>query len=247
MSFSAILHFLVAVSEAPTREILTKELETALGAYGFQYYCFLQQPKPVDNASALIVAANWTSSWVERYSEKKYIISDPTIRYLLRTNRSFAWKEAVEAYAGNPHYNRMKKMMADGKNNGLAAGYVFPVFGRTGLMGATTIGGPDEIDLSPTEMALFEAAFRAAYFRYGDLMGLDLVGQTREGIDVSLTHREIQALSYLAEGMTSQEIGQALDVSPNTVDWYVGSLQAKLNARNRNQAVAFGLRMGLIS
>jgi LuxR family transcriptional regulator len=62
-----------------------------------------------------------------------------------------------------------------------------------------------------------------------------------------MTHREIQALNNLAEGNTSPEIAAILDVSPNTVDWYVTSLQTKLKAKNRNHAVAIAFRQGLIS
>lgn len=57
----------------------------------------------------------------------------------------------------------------------------------------------------------------------------------------------MQALNNLAEGRTSPEIASILDVSANTVDWYVNSLQTKLKARNRNHAVAIAFRQGLIS
>ena len=65
--------------------------------------------------------------------------------------------------------------------------------------------------------------------------------------EITMTHREIQTLNNLAEGRTSPEIGAILNVSSNTVDWYVASLQAKLKARNRNHAVALAFRQGLIT
>jgi LuxR family transcriptional regulator len=241
------MHFLVAIEEVPSRETLTKEVLRLLASFGFKYFCVFHQPKPIENAEELIIDANWPAEWVARYVEKKYIIVDPTIRYLLRANRSFAWNDAVEAYKTNPHYQRMKKMMADGKANGLASGYIFPVFSRTGLIGATTIGGPDEIELSPAEIAILETAFRNAYFKYLGLMGEAYADRVNEGMEITMTHREIQALSNLAEGRTSPEIANVLDVSPNTVDWYVTGLQGKLKARNRNHAVALAFRMGLIS
>jgi LuxR family transcriptional regulator, quorum-sensing system regulator SdiA len=247
LRFRNILHFLVAIGEVPTRETLTAEVEQLLHSYGFKYYCVFHQPKPIENASELIMVANWPASWLARYVERKYIVVDPAIRYLMRANRSFSWDEAIEAYRGNPHFQRMKKMMADGKANGMASGFVFPVFSRVGLIGATTIGGPDNVELSPAEIALLETAFRNAYFKYLEFMGAEYADLVSEGIEITMTHREMQALHNLAEGRTSPEIASVLDVSPNTVDWYVTSLQSKLRARNRNHAVALAFRMGLIS
>jgi len=247
LRFNDIVHFLVAVGEAPSREVLTGELERLLNAFGFKYYCVFHQPKPIENAAELIVAANWPPEWVKRYVEKKYIVMDPTIRFLLRANRSFSWAQAVEAYRDNPHYRRMKAMMADGKAHGLTSGYIFPVFSRNGLIGATTVGGPSEVELSPVEIALLETAFRSAYLRYLEFMGEKHADSIEPGREITMTHREIQALNNLAEGRTSPEIAAILDVSSNTVDWYVTSLQTKLKARNRNHAVALAFRQGLIS
>lgn len=247
LRFRAILHFLVAIGEVPSAETLTRELERLLEIFEFKYYCVFHQPKPIENAAQLIVAANWPPEWVERYVAKKYIAMDPTIRFLLRANRSFSWAHAVEAYKDNPHYRRMKTMMADGKAHGLASGYIFPVFSRTGLIGATTIGGPKVVELTLVEVSLLETAFRNAYLRYLELAGEGQSESVGLGTEVNMTHREIQALNNVAEGGTSPEIANILDVSSNTVDWYVNSVQAKLSARNRSHAVALAFRRGLIS
>lgn len=241
------MHFLVAIGEAPSAEVLTGEVESLLESFGFKYFCVFHQPKPIENAAELIVAANWPPEWVERYVAKKYIVMDPTIRFLLRANRSFSWAQAVEAYKTNPHYRRMKAMMADGKSHGLTSGYIFPTFSRNGLIGAATIGGPNEVELSPVEISLLETAFRNAYIRYLEMMGEHQAQSIEPGLDVTMTHREIQALNNLAEGRTSPEIAAILEVSSNTIDWYVTSLQGKLKARNRNHAVALAFRQGLIS
>jgi LuxR family transcriptional regulator len=237
----------VTIGEVPSAETLTLEIERLLDFFEFKYYCVFHQPKPIENAAELIVAANWPPEWVARYVAKKYIVMDPTIRFLLRANRSFSWAQAVEAYKDNPHYRRMKSMMADGKAHGLASGYIFPVFSRNGLIGATTIGGPKEIELTLVEVALLETAFRTAYLKYLEFMGDKHADSIGTGKEITMTHREMQALNNIAEGGTSPEIANILDVSSNTVDWYVNSVQAKLDARNRSHAVALAFRRGLIS
>lgn len=52
----------------------------------------------------------------------------------------------------------------------------------------------------------------------------------------SLTGRELEVLRLLAEGLTDREIGQALTISPRTVETHVGSILHKFGVRNRAEA-----------
>lgn len=61
-----------------------------------------------------------------------------------------------------------------------------------------------------------------------------------------ITVREQSCLAWTAEGKTSEEIGIILDLSPHTVNHYLGSAARKLGATNRMHAVAKALRLGLI-
>ena len=61
-----------------------------------------------------------------------------------------------------------------------------------------------------------------------------------------LTRRERDVLRCLADGLTNDEIGAKLFLSPETVRGYVRKATARLGARNRMQAVAAALRNGMI-
>lgn len=63
---------------------------------------------------------------------------------------------------------------------------------------------------------------------------------------VSLTHRETQVLSLMAEGVANKEIAWRLGISEHTVKFHVASILGKLNASTRTEAVTRGLRQGLI-
>ncbi len=58
------------------------------------------------------------------------------------------------------------------------------------------------------------------------------------GRDIGLTERESEILSLLSTGMTNRELGNHLYISENTVKTQLRHLYAKLNVRNRAQAVA---------
>lgn len=63
----------------------------------------------------------------------------------------------------------------------------------------------------------------------------------------NLTQRERDVLRLLADGMSNEEIGKALFISPETVRTHVRKAMAKLDADTRTQAVATALRQSLIA
>jgi DNA-binding NarL/FixJ family response regulator len=63
----------------------------------------------------------------------------------------------------------------------------------------------------------------------------------------SLTQRERDVLRLLADGLTNEETGRRLFISPETVRTHVRKAMAKLEADTRTQAVATALRQSLIA
>jgi ATP/maltotriose-dependent transcriptional regulator MalT len=61
-----------------------------------------------------------------------------------------------------------------------------------------------------------------------------------------LTTRELQVLKRLAAGASNKMIARDLHISLATAKFHVGSLLAKLSARNRTDAVAIGLKLGIL-
>jgi DNA-binding NarL/FixJ family response regulator len=61
-----------------------------------------------------------------------------------------------------------------------------------------------------------------------------------------LTSRETQVLGMLAEGMGNKDIASRLKISEHTVKFHVSSILGKLGANTRGEAVARGMREGLV-
>ena len=62
-----------------------------------------------------------------------------------------------------------------------------------------------------------------------------------------LTERERDVLRLAAEGRTTQEIADALVISPKTVEGHKTSLMTKLDIHNRTELIKYALRKGIIS
>ena len=72
------------------------------------------------------------------------------------------------------------------------------------------------------------------------------VPEARPARTVSLTPREQQVITLLAQGLSNKQIARRLTLSEHGVKRHVTNLLAKLNCPNRTHAVALALQEGLI-
>ena len=70
--------------------------------------------------------------------------------------------------------------------------------------------------------------------------------ETRTTEPVTLSAREIEVLRLVADGLGNKEISFRLGISEHTVKFHVNSILTRMNAATRAEAVAIGMRQGLI-
>jgi LuxR family maltose regulon positive regulatory protein len=71
-------------------------------------------------------------------------------------------------------------------------------------------------------------------------------GDGKAGLVEQLSERELEVLQLLAAGCTNREIGDRLYISLSTVKGHISSLNGKLLARNRTEAVAQARQLGIL-
>jgi DNA-binding NarL/FixJ family response regulator len=107
-------------------------------------------------------------------------------------------------------------------------------------------------DVSANEMiaAIEAAAAGLAVLHPGDLHALLPAPPRERAISVdtaeALTPRELEVFAMLAEGVGNKTIAWKLGISEHTVKFHVASIMSKLHATSRTEAVAIGIRRGLI-
>ena len=76
---------------------------------------------------------------------------------------------------------------------------------------------------------------------------LEIAAELAAHIDQdSLTHREVQVLQHVAEGLSNKETAVALAIGEDTVKGHVRNIMDKLGACNRTHAVTIGIQRGII-
>jgi two-component system nitrate/nitrite response regulator NarL len=94
----------------------------------------------------------------------------------------------------------------------------------------------------------FETSGRAAQDE-GDVItpvGRMDLGPVDLGPAASLTRREQELLTFLSRGLTNREIGMELELTENTVKYYLNRLMKKLKVRNRVEAAMLAQDRALV-
>lgn len=84
---------------------------------------------------------------------------------------------------------------------------------------------------------------REVYLTAGDEFAVNEPERLRLGI----SHRELEVLRLVAEGLSNQEVAERLFVSLNTIKTHSSRIFEKLEVRNRTQAVERARRLRLIA
>lgn len=117
------------------------------------------------------------------------------------------------------------------------------VFGSPG--GTITAADVASIDLLLPHLHTTYLRVQSYEREIGEPRAVAPVAQTGYS-SVTISEREEQVLCWVREGMSNQEIGAQLGISPLTVKNHVQKILRKLGATNRAQAVARALSMNLL-
>jgi len=115
-----------------------------------------------------------------------------------------------------------------------AAGYVLKETGPSELINAIHMVTQGNQYLSPKLSERLQVSGRTI---------TDTPSDTYE----TLTTREREVLQMTAEGLTSQEIGDKLKISPRTVEVHRSNFMNKLGIHNNTELIRFAIKRGILS
>lgn len=126
---------------------------------------------------------------------------------------------------------------------------VAPIFAPSGskLLGAAII------DQGPGKKFKLSRGTFTALMKFGQSageilarFGWELPDQARHQTEKRLSPREVEVVQLMAEGASTNEAAEKLNLSEYTVRDYISDIMQKLNARNRTEAVVKAIRDGMI-
>ena len=177
----------------------------------------------------------WPNAWSARYFSMNYLFRDPAIKLVREGLDSFFWDDVriLQQVAG-------RSVMGEAREHGLAQGYTMtlPSLGHQNV--GFSIAG-ERLYLSADCRRTL--ALVASFVVYRALR----IRQSVENGDLAhLTHRERQVLQLAADGLRERKIANELEITDHAVDKYLRACREKLKSRNTSQAIAIGMRKGLV-
>jgi DNA-binding CsgD family transcriptional regulator len=221
------------------------ELNHAFGSmvadWGFDNFVAIQVSSRLDNVRAPLTKSfgRPPTPWLNRYREAGHIRRDAGIARIMTSAEPFWWSE-VQA---GPLSRDQLQVFGEAAEFGLSRGLVVPIRQPDGSVWSCLLTSDDVDEIEDLK---FAAVVAANYY-----VGRGALLQTKEDrrIDLAyrLTKRQREVVTWLACGLTSDEIGEVLGTSGRTVAHQLDDAKRRLNARTLASLVAEAITNGEIS
>jgi len=195
---------------------------------GFEYCAYgMRMPLPLSNPKMLLLN-NYSADWQERYTKLNYLAVDPTVAHGLTSVLPLVWSESL--------FQANRPFWEDAHTHGLKVGWAQSSYDAKGVAGMLTLARSGQ-PLSTAE--LNENSFKMSWLAQAAREGMTrLLAAKQSSVDsISLTSREVEVLRWTADGKTSSEVGEIMNISERTVNFHVNNSLEKLGAANKTAGV----------
>lgn len=182
----------------------------------------------------------YTQTWEDQYFGENYERIDPVVQGCLRRFHPIDWNRLD--WTGKPVRNFLGEAMDAGVGH---QGFSIPIRGPSGQFALFTISDRrhDGAWEKYTETHVRDLILAAHFINQ---KALEIERGSDEMDLISLSPREIDALTMLAMGYNRAQAAESLSISEHTLRVYIESARFKLGASNTTHAVAKGLSTGLV-
>lgn len=236
--------FFAQMSCATSKDGIAEALRAMSESLGFPLYTMMYAGFGGCGAPESVVVSNTPRAFADASRDIEASRRDPVLRRLRSRTTPFIYTQATYVTAGAG--DLWEEQAVHGYRNGVAMGL------RLGR-GRRFMIGFDSPDRVPSEeptrsmlLAHLAAAAVTAARTCERVIGDEVAEALARLSPISLTPRETEVLPMLARGLSCPEIGQALRLSPRTVEKYIQGTMAKLGASRQTEVIAAAMRMDLI-
>jgi DNA-binding CsgD family transcriptional regulator len=206
---------------------LTTEFEKFVRPFGVNIFSCTEIARPGQPASFQPLFGRLRPEWMNHYRLQDYGRIDPAVRSVLSQTKAFCWTDVDQG--DDPS---LKRLFGEAREFLGQEGIVVPIHGPRGHIHVVLLNG-DKIDKSPETLPLIRMA--SVYFAE---IGVELLEEAQDEPSASfLSSRQIECLSWAAEGKSDWEIGAIIGISENTVHRHIEKAKSILGVRTRMQAV----------
>lgn len=217
-----------ALQNAQTADECFQVLSMAARELGFDFCSYgMRTNLPLSNPKTFLLST-YSSEWQQRYAERKYMGIDPIVAHGMTSIAPVVWSEEL--------FHNCKGFWEDARGHGLKVGWSQSAFDSKGVGGLLSLARSND-PLTPAELR--HNAYKLAWLvqaGHASMSRLILAGE-RPAPNVALTAREIEVLRWSADGKSSADVSEILNISERTVNFHIQNSITKLAVSNRTAAV----------
>ncbi|MDR5652912.1 helix-turn-helix transcriptional regulator [Ruixingdingia sedimenti] len=245
---SALAH-MQRVAEARSPEELWQLHLTRMAAYGFDrvtygFSRFLRDGSAVDTSDAIFLS-NHSLGRPRREGEMSQLMRSPMFRWAMQNTGAQSWRWSAEQRAAGLLSSDEIAAMDQARAIGLTAGYTvsFPdlVPRGKGAMALTARAGLDQDAVDAVWAEKGEEIHTICTVTHLRITHLPFAIQRRP-----LSPRQRETLEWVAEGKTTQDIAQIMQISPAMVEKHLRLAREALDVETTAHAVAKAAMMNHI-
>jgi LuxR family quorum sensing-dependent transcriptional regulator len=215
---------------------VSETFAAALNKLGFTAMGINGLPRPENGADPVILTEYAPDGFRNMYIHEQFYLDDHICTHARAALEPFRYSDAPYNQAQARGHQRFMQAL---RSHGMAKGAIVPVGRSANVPACVWLAGEDP--------ELHDDAMRAiqltGLFAASKACALSLSLHENSPL---LTAREREVLTWAAQGKSSWEIGQILNIAKRTVDEHGQIAARKLGAANRTQAVALALLKQLI-
>jgi len=155
------------------------------------------------------------------------LVVDPTVAHGMRSVLPLIWSDGLFASC--------REFWEEAQSHGLRVGWAQSCHDARGVGSLLTLARSHD-NLSPTELA--ENNLKMSWVAQLAHEGLShlLLDKLMPESGVTLTARECEVMRWTAEGKTSSEVGDIMNISDSTVNFHINNAVGKLGVSNKTAA-----------
>lgn len=202
---------------------------------GFTYLLYGVIRQTVNGAQETVLS-NYPDGWLPYYFEQGYKECDPVLKHMMTSNCHAIWTPRF--FDAN---FKSRLMYLEAMEVGVKEGVTIPIHGGDGSVACVNFSSA-RIDGGITAATLGELYIIANFMHDA----INALCRTSQGKEVRLTARELEAMKWATQGLTTAEVADKLLIGTRTAQEYLDNAVAKLGAVNRIHAVAKAISLKLV-
>ena len=236
------------VDSAARGEELTPVVQAIVQGLGFDSFAYaLTTSNRPDKEAQFFVFTTMPSEWMMIYDQKAYVEVDPRMQMVARSTMPVLWEQ--KDFRGRN--KRTDEFLDDAAKYGTLSGLIYALYdvshGGIVMVFNSKIPAVDPVRLQMIQRNLPDLLSFGHYFHELFMKSIIEKGLPSRLKNVPLSPREREVLRNVAHGLTTDDIASKLEISERTVQFHLDAVRTKLGAANRQEAVAIGMQLGLVS